>query len=118
MLRILLELSIAHYLEKTGGMKNLVSAHKQKGGRRENWAPSLRQMLAAMLKDPVVSMTPLARKKVDKLVASEKSVLSLEDLDGFMHNPYFVPKPSELHALWNAFEGIWAVVLEEPPRPK
>ena len=116
MLRILLELSIVHYLEKTGGMKKLADAYKQKG-RREDWSPTLRQMLDAMLKDPAVSMTPHARKKVNKLVSTEKTALSLDDLDGFVHNPYYVPNANDLHAISAALEGIWVVVLQEPPRP-
>jgi hypothetical protein len=36
MLRILLELCVAHYLEKTEGMKEIVNAQKQKGGGRRD----------------------------------------------------------------------------------
>jgi hypothetical protein len=50
-------------------------------------AQELVKMLDHIRKDPAVSMTPLAKKKVDRLVSSEKPVLSLEDLDGFVHNP-------------------------------
>jgi len=117
LLRILLELSIGHYLDRTGKITSVLEGLSTKNKRPPDWYPSLRQLLNAMLQDPDLAILPLARKRLNKLVSQQDSALSLDDLDGFVHNRFVTPSERELRGLFEALEGIFNIVLDEPPPP-
>lgn len=118
LLRILLELTTSEYLEATGGITPLLTAAAKKG-RPKDWYPTLRQMLAQLMKDTAVNgaMKTMARKRVNRLIAAQDSVLSLDDMDGYVHSAYMHPTQRELTGLWQALEGLFEVILTPPPSP-
>jgi hypothetical protein len=114
--RILVELSIGHYLEKTKKIRPLLDTAKKKG-KPNDWFPALRQMLDALLKDPDLSIPTMARKRLGKLVSDKTSSLSVDGLDAFVHSPFTPPTARELRHYWDTFEDLFHVVLHEPPAP-
>jgi uncharacterized protein len=116
--RILLEMSLGHYLHKT--QPQLLLARAKQEGKPKDWFPPLRFLLDAILKDPALdTMNPLARKQLNRLVSASSSPLSVDGLDSYVHNKFSPPSPKDLRAYWETFEGIFEVVLEEPaPPPK
>jgi hypothetical protein len=114
--RILLELSIGHYLDKTKKIAPLLATAK-KNGKKDDWYPTLRQMLDAMLKDPDLEIPTLARKKLNQLVSAANSSLTLDGLDSYVHNRFSPPNARDLRHFWEIFEAIFEVVLDQPPRP-
>lgn len=115
LLRILLEMGLSNYMTKTGAMKTLLATFQGKGKPRD-WAPSLKQMINASLNDPSLDIQPAARKTLSRLVSQSQSLLSVETLDGFVHNPYILPDERNLRALWGALEDVFKVVLHEPTK--
>jgi hypothetical protein len=117
LLRILLELSVNHYVTETGGMKPLLEkAAKDKKG--PDWSPSLRQMLRPLLEDANFKARPLARKAVTRLLNDDgKSTLSVETLDGFVHNNFEWPDERQIQRMWNALKDVLLIVLNEPAAP-
>lgn len=113
--RILVEMSIGHYLEKAKKIAPLL-ANAKKHGKGNGWYPTLRQMLDALLKDPDFDIPTLARKKINHFVSSSTSPLSVDGLDSYVHNKYSPPTARELRHYWETFEGIFDVVLDEPTR--
>lgn len=118
LLRILLELAVGEYLESTKQIAPLLAAAKKRG-KPADWYPTLRQMLAQILKDPNVKagIKVMALKKINRLINAKDSVLSLDDLDGYVHNPYMHPMPRDLTGLWDSLEGLFAVILKPPAAP-
>jgi hypothetical protein len=114
LLRILLELAVNHYVTETGGMKPLLEkAAKEKKGA--DWSPSLRQMLRPLLEDANFKARPLARKAVNRLLNDDgKSTLSVETLDGFVHNNFEWPDERQIQRMWNALKDVLVIVLSEP----
>lgn len=113
--RILLELSIGHYLDKTKKIQPLLDAAKKKG-RGDDWYPTLRQMLDAVLKDPTFVIVPLARKKLNKLISDQTSPLSVDGLDSYVHSRFSSATPRDLRHYWDTFEAIFEIVLNEPAK--
>jgi hypothetical protein len=114
--RILLELSIGHYLDKTKKIQPLLAAAQAKG-KAGDWYPTLRQMLDAMLKDTSISLPTLAKKGLNKLVSDRSSPLSVDGLDSYVHNRFTPPTERELRHYWDLFEDLFEVVLNEPAAP-
>jgi hypothetical protein len=113
MLRILLELSMGNYLDKTGKIAQLLAQlaqvdRKQKG---TDWYPSWKQMLGALLKDPDVEVPQLARKMLNKLV--EKN----SPLDGFVHNRFETAEPKYVRNTAAAMEELLTLLLNETDWP-
>jgi hypothetical protein len=111
--RILLELSIGYYLDKTKKIQPLLAA-AQKKGKSSDWYPTLRQMLDAILKDASFTLPTMARKRLNKIVSDATSPLSVDGLDSYVHNRFSPPTPRELRHYWDTFEELFAVVLDEP----
>lgn len=117
LLRMLLEFGVSHYLTKTGLIEPLLERGRKKTGR-DDWAPTLTQMLRELLKDRALTMRPQARKAVVRLVNDDRqSVISVDTLDGFVHNNFEWPDERELVRLWRAMEEILVLVLREPEPP-
>lgn len=118
LLRILLELAVNHYVTKTGGMKQLLEK-AAKANKGADWSPSLRHMLRPLLADPSFQARPLARKAVNSLLNDDgKSTLSVETLDGFVHNNFEWPDERQIQRMWNALKDVLVIVLSEPtPAP-
>lgn len=118
LLRVLLELSVSHYLTKTGGLEPLLEwAKKQK--KPNDWAPTLKQMLRELLKDAAVKLAPQARKAITRLVDDDsQSAISVDTMDQFVHNQFEWPNDREIARLWKLMEPILALVLKEPSSPK
>jgi hypothetical protein len=113
MLRILLELSMGNYLDKTGKIAQLLAQlaqvdRKQKG---TDWYPSWKQMLGALLKDPDVKVPQLARKMLNKLV--EKN----SPFDGFVHNRFETAEPKYIRNTAASMEELFTLLLDETDWP-
>jgi len=114
--RILLELCVGHYLDKTKKIEPLLEAAKKKN-KPNDWYPTLGQLLAEVLKDSSIVVPTLARKKLNRLVSDKNSSLSVDGLDSYVHNRFSPPTSRELRSYWDTFEALFAVVLEEPQIP-
>jgi hypothetical protein len=114
LLRILLELAVNHYVTETGAMRAILDkATKDK--KPADWSPTLRQMLRPLLEDATFKAHPLARKAVNRLLNDDKkSTLSVETLDGFVHNNFEWPDQRQIQHMWNALKDILLIVLSEP----
>ena len=116
LLRIMLELVAGNYLDKTGKIGPILQAAKQRG-KPNDWYPSLRQMMTALLADNDMNLVPLARKGLNKMVSDEGHPLSLDKMDQFVHNRYVAPTERELRRLWEALEDLLVQLLVEPAPP-
>jgi hypothetical protein len=114
--RILLELCVGHYLDKTKLIQPLLDRAK-KDKKPNDWYPPLRHLLDAILKDASIEIHPLARKRLNKFVSDDKSPLSVDGLDSYVHNKFSPPSAKDLRSYWETFEDLFKVILVEPPPP-
>lgn len=114
LLRVLLDLSVSHYMDKSGEIQRLL-AKAIASGKAKDWYPTLSQMLADISQNSSVPLSPLARKKLNKMVSDQHSLINVNLLDGFAHNRFELPTARDLRGLWDTFEGILQVTLKEPP---
>lgn len=113
MLRVLLELSVSHYMDKTGHGKTLIEKHRTKNGKGRDWAPTLKQMLSHMVNEiPSVDIDPLVVKAVNKLL-NDNNIISADTLDFFVHNRRYSPTEDQLRQFWGALETIFNLTLTE-----
>lgn len=115
LLRILLELAVGYYLDRTKKIQPLLDK-AQKQGKGSDWYPTLRQMLSAVLAEKSEIPT-LARKALNKMVSDNDHPLSLDKIDQFAHNRYVAPSEKELRKLWHMLEDFMKQMLQEPPAP-
>lgn len=116
--RILLELCVGHYLDKTKLIQPLLDKAK-KEKKPNDWYPPLRHLLDAILKDTSIQIHPLARKRLNKFVSDDKSPLSVDGLDSYVHNKFSPPSAKDLRNYWETFEDLFKVILvEQPATPK
>ncbi len=113
LLRILVELVVGNYLDKTKKIQPLLEAAKKKG-RGPDWYPTLRQMLTAVIADKDIQLHTLARKGLNKMLSDVDHPLSLDQMDQFVHNRYVAPTEKELRKLWHLLEDLMKQMLEEP----
>lgn len=111
LLRILLELSMGHYLDKSGRIAPLLEKAK-KEGRPADWYPSWKHMLKAILEAKEIAIVPLARKSLQHLADDKNAVL-----DGYIHNRFETANTDRLRDLGAAMEGLFTALLDEKAWP-
>lgn len=114
--RVLLEISLSHHLSSTGKDKGL-SERARKNKKPSTWCPTLREMLKVVVEDPSIPLTRPQRKHVERMRNKDDSILTVEDLDSYVHGPFAEPTPAQLRAAWKSLGPLWEIVLDEPPAP-
>src|SRR5207302_7671200 len=115
MLRILVEVAVSNYLEKTKQIKPLLDAANKKN-KPKDWSPTLRQMLTLLLKDGDVqqAISRSALKALARASTNDNHPMSLDSLDQFVHNRLEVPIAKELRNFWAQFEELLELLMIEP----
>ena len=113
--RVLFELLVANYLDKTGKIKPILALHKGKG-KPDDWYPTFRQTLTALLddKDSSLELNPQARKFFKQMATDRHHLLTIDRLDQFVHNKFGTPTEPQLREFWEASEELLQQLLVEP----
>lgn len=117
LLRIFAEMVIYNYLEKTKKINPILEKARTKDNKGKDWSPSFRQMLNLLLSDNDITISPLARKGLNKMASDDDNPLSLDKLDQFVHNHYVAPTEQELRKLWALLQPLLVPLLQEPHVP-
>jgi hypothetical protein len=118
LLRMLLELSVSYYLDRTGKIEPLRKREEAKKGK--NWYPTLKQMLAYILQDDTdLTLNRLQRRALNLLIQTDDSPVTLDSLDSLVHNRYVAPNERELRAIWERLEPFFEYLfVEHTPTPQ
>ncbi|XXF75297.1 hypothetical protein P2318_19730 [Myxococcaceae bacterium GXIMD 01537] len=111
LLRIFLELLVSDYLDTTGKINELLETTKAKE-KGPKWYPTLKQMLAHVLKDPDIKLPPLPRKALNKMLADDDHYLSIDHLDAFVHNRHVLPSERDLRGVWDKLEPLLILLMD------
>lgn len=116
--RVFFELLVANYLDKTEKIKPLLAVHRGRG-KPDDWYPTFRQTLTALLEDPDMSLelNPQAKKFFRQMATDKHHVMTIDRLDQFVHNKFGSPTEPQLRELWEACEELIVQLLVEPTKP-
>lgn len=125
MFRVLLEMSIGYYLDKSSKIKPLLEKLKKEGKKSDHY-PTLKVLLQAVIEDGEATkdMDTLAKKNLNKIISDKSHIFTVDLLDSFVHNRFSMPTDRELRVLWACVEDLLKVTLREyappapPPAPK
>ena len=115
MLRVLLELAMAHHFERTGKDKVLLNRIPAERRARDH-ALQLSVMMRYVVDEDNI-LNPHGLKALGRVVKGQHTALSLETMNLFVHSHYSTPSPQELRALWDAIQPLMDVILVEPTVP-
>lgn len=119
-LRVLVELSLSHWLDTSKKSQPLHDKAK-KDGKPKDWCPTLRQMLLLALDDAdvVTALPPQNRKALKKATQQDDHPFSIDSMDGMVHNRYTAFTESFLRGLWSQVEELLRLTLADykPPKP-
>ncbi len=110
--RILIELVVGHYLEKTGKDQSLLAKAKKENKPRD-WSPTLRMMMRVVLQDTAIAIKPQARRAIERMVNNDDSLISLEHIDQFVHNRHIAPSERDLRIMWTSIEPLLDLFMTE-----
>lgn len=111
--RIFIELCVGYHLEKTGKDQQFIDKAK-KDGKAPDHAPTLRQMLRAILNDPSFKLKPHTVKALNRMVNNDESLVSVDHVDEFVHSRHIAPNERELRLLWSGIAPLMEIVVVEP----
>jgi hypothetical protein len=119
LLRVLLELSLVHYLDVTDKTKDVCKKLKNKHPKQSyprHYSPTLSEMLNYILcgDDSISNLNPQAIKALRQLVSSSGTIYSKDFLDSLVHNKFVMPSEPQLRTFWEQLEPIFKVTLMEP----
>ena len=119
LLRTLVEMSLANYLDKSGKLAVLSKKVQTKGRKPKDWHPTLKQMMNYIIQDDAdMKLNPNAMKSLKKLTSDEESMFAVDTLDYFVHNSFYHPTEAQLRGFWAALEPVLRVTLIEPEPEK
>lgn len=121
LLRVLLDMSLSHYMEKTHTLPILLEKRKSELAKKnqllpKDWAPTMHQMLAYILEDRALNMLPSAHKAIQRLISSKDSIYTEDLLNDFVHNKLVMPDETSLRLFWEHLEPIFELTLTEPEK--
>ncbi len=117
MLRVLLELAVSHYIQRSGKTQDMLGKCNKKHKHPPDWHPSLRQQLSFMVDEMTLPLEPLELKAIKPFIKDKQTPMTLDTLDGFVHNKQNQPTETELRAIWAKIEPLLRIVLSAPQQP-
>jgi len=119
LLRVLLELSLAHYLDETGKISEVRKDLQKKNPKKQyhvDYYPTLAELLDYILyvDNNIGDLNTQARKALMKLVSARGTIYDKDFLDSFVHNKFVMPSEPQLRTFWEQLMPIFAVTLKEP----
>ncbi len=115
LLRVFLELSIVHFLEKIGEMDKLVKTLKAKNALQFG-TPTMRQMMPVVVRIAKKHLPDSQSKSVQKAVRYDKAApFSISDMHSFVHQSSELPSERDIRQFWMRTEPLFKLMLDETP---
>ncbi len=115
--RVFLETSISHYLDRTGHLEVLIQnikAARQKKKFPSDWHPTLSQMLNYLVNsDAGLIKNGNLLKVLNKFISQNDKLFSVDTLNLFVHNEFYIPTEESLRGFWHQLEGLFQIILIE-----
>jgi hypothetical protein len=113
MLRVLLELSASHYIQRIGKTNELITRYRQPHAKSD-WHATLRQQTTFLLQEVNLPLEPLERRGLQRFLSDKDTWFNLDSLDTFIHNKNVQPTERDLRSIWGMVEPLFRIILTEP----
>lgn len=120
MFRSLLEMSLSHFLDRTGNLIKLTGklqeGLKNRGDNRSHARhPTLKEMLQYVANEDnkIISNGNLL-KSLNKLISQKDDLLSIDTLNLCVHNQHYYPNEDNLRQFWAQLQGLFEIILVDP----
>lgn len=115
LLRAFFELTVTHYLDRTGELKSLIEKLGGKG-KLPFGVPTLRQMVPAIIQIAKRELSAGDANKVEKAVRYDAAApFTLSDLHAFVHQTADLPSARDIWQFWLRTEPLFRLMLERGP---
>jgi ParB-like chromosome segregation protein Spo0J len=115
LLRAFFELTVIHYLERTGEMKKLIEKLGGKG-KLPFGTPTLKQMVPLITQIAKRELSASEANKVEKAIRYDAAApFTLSDLHAFVHQAGDLPSARDLWQFWLRTEPLFRLMLEREP---
>lgn len=112
LLRVFLELSVVHYLERTGELSKLVKMLGGKGQLRYG-KPTMKQLVPTVIRLAKKNLSKTDAIKVEKAIKYDAAApFTLSDLHAFVHQDNDLPSPRDILQFWLRTEPLFRLMLE------
>ncbi len=118
LLRVFFELSVLHYLQRTGELKSTIARIETKENRKLPFGvPTMKQLVPEVIRIAKEHLSPAEAAVVEKAVKYDQSApFTISDLHGFVHSPD-LPGERDIHQFWLRTEPLFRFMLEQDPKP-
>lgn len=113
LLRVFLELSVLHFLQRIGEFDSIV---ERLGGKKNlpYGAPTMKQMVPALLAIVKKRLTDVEAKKVEKAIRYDAAApFTVSDLHAFVHQQNDLPSDRDILQFWLRTEPLFRLMLEQ-----
>src|SRR5690606_4178280 len=101
------------FLGRTGELRQIAEDLKQKGGRLQGGAPSLRYMLPKLISHAKTNLAQAQADSVEKAITYNTTApFSISDLHSFVHQEHEFPTEREILQFWKRIEPLMAFMLD------
>ena len=113
LLRVFFELSVLHYLERTGELPRITQSLKEKGKLQFD-APTMKQLVPELTRIAKAKLKKAEATKVEKAIKYDASApFTLSDLHAFVHQCTDLPGERDILQFWLRTEPLFRLMLEQ-----
>lgn len=113
LLRVFFELSVMHYLERTGELAAITLRLKEKG-KIQHDQPSMKQIIPEIIRITKGKLSTADAERVEKAIKYDSSApFTLSDLHSFVHQKTELPGERDILQFWLRVEPLFRLMLEK-----
>jgi len=116
-LRVFLELSVLHYLERLGELPSIIKNLESKlnGHKLPYNTPTMKQLVPEINRIAKAKLSTADAQKVEKAIRYDASApFTISELHGFVHQSD-LPSARDIFQFWNRTEPLFRLMLEQDP---
>lgn len=118
LLRVFFELTVVHYLERTGELPGIIQKLGKKG-KLPYGVPTMKQLVPEITKIAKKNLPASKAKAVEKAIRYDRAApFTISDLHGFVHESSELPGARDILQFWLRTEPLFRLMLEQEPEAK
>ncbi len=113
LLRVFFELSVLHYLERSGELSRITQSLREKG-KLQLGGPTMKQLMPELTRIAKSKLERAEATKVEKAIKYDAAApFTLSDLHAFVHQCADLPGDRDILQFWLRTEPLFRLMLEQ-----
>lgn len=114
LLRVFFELSVLHYLQRTGELPKIIKRLTEKGAQLRHGVPTMKQLVPEITRIAKQQLPTIEANNVEKAIRYDAAApFSLSDLHSFVHQASSLPSERDIWQFWLRTEPLFRMMLEK-----